>query len=122
MNETILSGRITKDLEVRFTKSNVAVCNFSIAVQRKFKVNNEYVTDFFNCQTWGPSAEYLAKYGRKGCRVIISGELQNDKYDKNGTTFETTRINCDTVEVIDMPEKEKVEPKKVNIIEDDLPF
>lgn len=103
MNKVILIGNLTKDPDVRQTTSGVAVCTFSIAVNRKFKdkATGEATTDFFNIVTWRQQAEVCGRYLAKGRKVAVVGELQNRSYDaKDGTKRYITEIVADEVEFL----------------------
>ena len=81
MNKVIMMGRLTKDPEVRYGGSNnTAIARYTIAVDRRFKREGQPTADFFNCTTFGKPAEFVEKYLRKGTKVVIEGELQNDNY------------------------------------------
>ena len=95
MNKVILMGRLTKDPELRYTQGNpgTAVCRYSLAVNRSYKRDGEPDADFFNCTTFGKTAEFANKYLRKGTMIAIVGELRNGSYtDRNGTKRYTTDI------------------------------
>ncbi len=82
MNKVILVGRLTRDVELRYTTTNKAVASFSLAVNRRFQKDT---ADFINCVAWEKTAEFLGKYTGKGQLIAISGELQSRKYtDNNG--------------------------------------
>lgn len=82
LNSVALTGRLTKDVDLRFTKSGTAVGSFTIAVDRQFRsANGERETDFVNCQIWRKSAENLAKFTHKGSLVGIEGHIQTRTYD-----------------------------------------
>ena len=84
MNNVHMIGRLTKDVELRYTQSGVAVGSVSIAVDRRFKnQNGERETDFFNCVIWRKAAENFANFTGKGARVAISGTLQTRNYENN---------------------------------------
>ena len=87
-NKVMLMGNLTRDVEVRHTPSNMAVGNFGIAVNRKYKTQSgeqrEEVT-FVDCEAWGRTAEVMAQYLTKGRPVFIEGRLKLDQWeDKNG--------------------------------------
>ena len=89
VNEVIISGRITKDLELKET-SNGKILPFDVAVQREYKnKNGEYDSDFISClanNKYG-TAEFLAKHAKKGYYVSLTGRMQNNNYTrKDGTT------------------------------------
>lgn len=84
INNVVLVGRLTKDVDVRYTQSGVAVGSFSVAVEKKFKnANGERETDFINCVIWRKSAENFAKFTRKGSLVGVEGSIQTRNYENN---------------------------------------
>ncbi|MBP3359587.1 MAG: single-stranded DNA-binding protein [Clostridia bacterium] len=98
LNVVSLAGRITHDIELKELQSGQKVVSFSVAVQRNFKNDGEYVSDFFNCQAWGNTAEFLCKYFKKGQEIALSGELLTRKYtDKDGNNRVSTYINVANV-------------------------
>lgn len=105
MNQVILTGRIAADVEVKTTMSGVSVCSFSLAVRRRFPDGNgEYLTDFFRCVAWRQTAEYLRKYGYKGQKIAVVGNLQNRSYDaQDGTKRHLTEVILDSVELLELP-------------------
>lgn len=78
MNKIILMGRLTRDPELR--QGATAVCRYTLAVDRKIKREGEPEADFFNCTSFGKSAEFADKYFRQGTKVLISGRMQSDNY------------------------------------------
>lgn len=93
MNSVNLLGRLTKDIEVRYTDKNMAVTKFSIAIDRgKDKDGNSYGADFPSCIAFGKTAENLGKYFKKGQRIAISGRIQTGSYEREGQKFYTTDI------------------------------
>lgn len=84
MNQVNLTGRLTKDIELRYTQSGKAVGTATIAVNRKFKSSNgEREADFINFVIWNKSAENLANYSGKGSLIGLSGEWQTRNYENN---------------------------------------
>lgn len=102
MNQVNLLGRLTADPELRQTQSGIASCQFTIAVNRKFKNNNgEYDADFISCVAWRQTAEFVSRYFSKGSMIAVSGSLRTGKYqDKNHSdvTHYTTDVYVDNVE------------------------
>jgi single-strand DNA-binding protein len=80
-NKVILTGRLTTDVEVKYTKNDVAVAAFSIAVERKMKQGSDKVTDFINLVAWRNTAEFIGKYFTKGSLIGIEGHIETRKYD-----------------------------------------
>ena len=103
LNKAILIGNLTRDPEVRTTGSGVAVCTFTIAVNRRF-ANQQGVreADFINIVAWRQTAEFITKYFKKGNMIGIEGSIQTRRYtDKNGnnrTAFEVVANNAQFVE------------------------
>lgn len=84
MNSVGLTGRITKDPEVKVTGKGVSICVFSIANRRTYKnLKGEYDTDFIRCVAYRSHADYLGKYAHKGDLLEVSGELRQYSYDGN---------------------------------------
>ena len=87
MNQIIMCGRIATDVVCRETTIGTKVANYRIAVEKQYKKEGRPTADFFNCVAYANGAEFAEKYLKKGMKMIISGELQNDNYkDKNGVT------------------------------------
>ena len=83
MNKVVLMGRLTRDPEVRYT----------LAVDRRFKRENEQGADFIPCVVFGKSAEFAERYFRQGLRVSISGRIQTGSYtNKDGIKVYTTEV------------------------------
>ena len=99
MNKWIGMGRLTRDPEARYSQSGSAVANFSVAIDRRYKRDGETTADFFNCTAFGKTGEFVEKYLRKGIKVVIEGELQNNNYeDKNGTKHYSVQIIVNQIE------------------------
>lgn len=94
MNKVIMMGRLTRDPEVRYAQgTNNPFVNFSIAVDRAFKRDNDPDADFFDCTLFGKRAEVAEKFFRKGLKLLITGRLQNDNYtNKEGQKVYRNRI------------------------------
>ena len=96
MNKVILMGRLTRDAEVRYSQgdSQSAVARFTLAVDRRFKRENDPQTaDFINCVAFGKTAEFLERFGRKGTKFGIEGRIQTGSYtNKDGQKVYTTDV------------------------------
>lgn len=104
MNKVILIGRLTKDVEIRYTqKNNTAIASFSLAVNRSFvKVGEERQADFFNIVAWNKLAENISKYLVKGNQVAISGRLETRTWeDENGKKHYATEVIAEEVNFIE---------------------
>ena len=102
INSVTLVGRITKDIDLRKTSSNTSVCNFTVAVDRRFQSQqqNGQSADFINCIAWRQSADFLASYAGKGTIVGVEGRIQTRSYDgQNGKVY-VTEVVADNVQII----------------------
>ena len=135
MNITVLKGRLTRDVDIRYTQtSNTKIANISIAVQRKFKNQaGEYESDFFNCTAFGNQADFLEKYFKKGQEILLSGRLQTRNWETDtGEKRYATEIIIENIEFCGSKKENNNEPENVNQAEldvnvvdnilDDLPF
>ena len=100
MNKVILMGRLTKDPELRSTASNVSVCSFTLAVDRRFKkLEDEQTADFISCVAFGKIAEFLEKFGKKGVKFIVEGRIQTGSYtNKDGVKVYTSDVVVEHME------------------------
>lgn len=80
-NEVILGGRLTADPELKQTQSGISVVTFGIAVSRKYSTGAQKPeTDFFNVTAWRETADFVARYFRKGSSICVRGTLQNNSW------------------------------------------
>ena len=100
MNKVLLIGRITKDLELRHTPNDKAVCDFTLAVNRD-KEN----ADFINCVVWNNQAENLCKYQGKGSLIAVFGELRVDTYEVEGNKRYKTYVYVNNIEFLSKNEE-----------------
>ena len=102
MNKVILMGRLTRDAEIRYSQgeSSTAIARFSLAVDRRFRRDNEEQTaDFINCVAFGRTAEFLERFGRKGTNFVLEGRIQTGSYtNKDGQRVYTTDVVAENVE------------------------
>lgn len=83
LNQVVLVGRLTKDLETKELEDGKKVCNVTLAIPRSFKnAEGEYETDFVECVLWNQIAENTAEYCKKGDIVGVKGRLQTDNFEK----------------------------------------
>lgn len=122
LNKVLLLGRLTSDVELERTPSNVAVCSFTLAVNRRF---NREQTDFIDCVAWRNTAEHLSKYFSKGQQLVACGSLETRTWeDKNGNKRKAVEVNVDEVHFADS-KKANNEPAFAEMDEEDpdgLPF
>lgn len=102
MNKVCLSGRLTKDAELRFAAgSGTAVTRLNIAVRRNIKDKNtgKYESDFINCISFGKQAETIAQYFQKGSQIAIVGHIQTGSYNaQDGSKRYTTDVLIESFE------------------------
>lgn len=133
INTVTLVGRLTKDVDLRYTHSGKAAGNFTLAVNRPFKnAQGEQEADFINCTCWGKQAENLANYMRKGSQVGVVGRIQTRNYENNeGKRVYITEVVADQVAFLES--KKSSQPKQnnnpsgsqaepVDVQDSDLPF
>lgn len=104
MNLVVLSGRVSTDMVLRYTKKGTSVVSFDIAVRKSFTRDAEgnYPTDFFHIVAWNKLAESCQKNLIKGRMVLVKGSLANDDYkDEQGTAHKKTIIKAVMVEFLD---------------------
>ncbi len=100
LNHIVLMGRLTRDPELRYTQSQLAVVSFTLACERDFggKDGVERQTDFIDVVAWRVTAEFVAKYFAKGSMAVVSGRLQiRDWTDREGNKRRSSEIVADNV-------------------------
>ena len=137
INNVVLVGRLTRDPELRYTPSNVAVATFSLAVNRNFKNQaGDYEADFISCIMWRQQAENFANWLKKGALIGITGRIQTRSYDnQQGQRVYVTEVVAESFQILEKkdnstnnasmenqipPSFEKTNP--MDISDDDLPF
>ena len=100
MNKIIITGRLTRDPELKTTNTGTEVCNFTVAVDRRFAAKGEdKQADFVNCTAWQKTGVFVEKYFKKGDGITIDGRLESHKYaDKDGNNRVAWDVICDNVE------------------------
>lgn len=103
MNKAFLIGRLTRDPELRYSSSNAAIVNFSIAIDRQYTNNQgQRETDFINIVAFQKQAENIKKYVTKGSLVAVDGRIQTRNYeDKDGKRVYVTEVVADRVQFLD---------------------
>ena len=131
LNKVIMMGRLTRDPEVSSSTSGITFARFSIAVDRKIKVEGQPDADFFTCTSFGKQAEFVERYLKKGTMILITGRLQNDSYtNKEGQKVTSTKIMTEEVEFAESKKDGQTEQRTENNdflsipdgIADELPF
>lgn len=131
-NKLILGGRITADLELKYSSSGLPVCTFSIAVNRRSgKAGEGQKADFIRCVAWRSAAELITRYFRKGSSICVVGALQIRKWvDNRGNDHTEPEVIVDEVYFVDKLSEGKVqngeavqgEPPDFSTVDEDLPF
>lgn len=136
INNVVLIGRLTRDVELRYTLQNQAVGQFTLAVNRNFKnQNGEYDADFINCVIWGKLAENFANWTKKGNLVGITGRVQTRNYEnQQGQRVYVTEVVAESFQLLEKRDNsanqnsmaEQMPPSfagdPMDIKDDDFPF
>lgn len=140
MNKIILMGRLTKDPEIRYTTgaNSIAVANYTLAVDRRFKREGEPTADFLRCVVYGKGAEFAEKYLNKGTKIVVSGRVQTGSYtNREGVTIYTTDVIVEEQEFAESkaasasasaPQQSQRRPQRpasnevIGDVDDDMPF
>ena len=103
INNVTLVGRLTKDVELKYTPSNVANVSFTLAVNRTFKnANGERESDFINCVIWRKSAENFANFVKKGALIGITGRIQTRNYENaQGQRVYVTEVIAENFQMLE---------------------
>lgn len=122
MNIAIITGRITKDIELKYTSgTQKAVAQFNVAVERYGDG-----TDFPRVKAFGKVAENLSNYCHKGSKILVRGRTETGSYEKDGKTIYTQEIIADAIEYLDNKKSEIVPdnpgPKAFEELDEDVPF
>ncbi|HJO95073.1 MAG TPA: single-stranded DNA-binding protein [Victivallales bacterium] len=102
-NKVMLMGNLTRDPELRYTPSGSAVCDFSIAINRKYSTGGQEKEEvcFVDIVVWAKQAESCGKYLQKGSAVFVEGRLRNDNWeDKDGRKRSRLRITAERVQFL----------------------
>ena len=94
MNKVFITGRLTRDPEVRYGGSNndLAIARYSLAVDRRYKRDGEQSADFVPCVCFGKSAQFAEKYLKKGTKIAVVGSLRSGSYEKDGRKVFTLEV------------------------------
>lgn len=116
MNQIFLIGRLVKNNELRYTTSQIAILNNTIAVDRAFSKSEEKTTDFINLVMFKTTAEAVNKYTAKGSQIAVIGSLQQDSYfSDDGTKKTTYKVIVSEVKFLDTKKQEGIEVTKEEV-------
>jgi single-strand DNA-binding protein len=112
MNKCELIGRLTKEPELKLTANQTQFCNFTIAVDRKYKdANGNRQADFINCLAWKQTAVFIQKYFHKGNKIGICGSIQTRSYDdQNGVKKFVVEVLVEDVDFIESQNQANTAP------------
>lgn len=148
LNRVVLTGRLTKDVDLRYTPSGHAVANFTIAANRPYKnEQGEQEADFISCVTWRKQAENLANFQKKGNMIGVDGRVQTRSFEgQDGKRVYVTEVLAENIQFLEPRNNQgnaptqnnqqtqqyqqqapqnnplETEGQEVNITDDDLPF
>ena len=140
MNKVILMGRLTRDPEVRYSSGEnaLAIARYTLAVDRRFRKDNEASADFIGCVAFGKGGEFAEKYLRQGTKIVVTGRIQTGSYtNKDGATVYTTDVVADRVEFLEWGDRPAggqraqtqeaaprfdAAPEGFSAIDEDIPF
>src|SRR5690625_2898531 len=144
LNRVVLVGRLTKDPELKYTASGVAVANFTIACNRPFKnQQGEQEADFINCVAWRKPAENLANYMKKGGLIGVDGRIQTRSYDgQDGKRVYVTEVVAENIQFLEsrnssekpkqqqrvdvynneVKQAQQFDGEQIDVSDDELPF
>ncbi len=102
INVVVLVGRLTRDSELKYTKSGMPIARFSIAVNRSRKQDDQWVdeTSFFDIDFWGKGAEAVNRYLTKGQQIAVEGELRQDRWEQDGQPRNKVVVNASNVRLL----------------------
>ncbi|HHU5026599.1 single-stranded DNA-binding protein [Streptococcus agalactiae] len=137
INNVVLIGRLTRDVELRYTPSNIANATFNLAVNRNFKnAAGDREADFINCVMWRQQAENLVNWTKKGMLIGITGRIQTRSYEnQQGQRIYVTEVVADSFQILEKRDNstnqasmdDQLPPsfgnsQPMDISDDDLPF
>lgn len=135
INNVVLTGRLTKDIELKATREGTSVCNFSLAVEQDYG-KGEKKTNFINCQAWRAIAKLLSEYCGKGSMIGVEGSIQTRSYDnQQGQKIYVTEVLANKITFLETKKQENTNSQGygsgtsyfdtyggMEVKDDDLPF
>lgn len=134
MNKVILIGRLTRDPEVRYSQGEtpLAIARYTLAVDRKFRREEEQSADFISCVAFGKMGEHVEKYYYQGLKVAVTGHIQTGSYiNKDGVKVYTTEVVVEEQEFVESKGSndksqgnilQKQEEGFLDVSDEELPF
>ena len=96
LNKVLMTGNLTRDPEVKYLPSGQAICNFSIALNRHYKSKDgetQQEATFVDITAWGPQAEFVGKYFKKGAAIYVEGRLKQDTWEDKNTGAKRSKLS-----------------------------
>jgi len=129
-NHVVLIGRLTKDMDLRYTTTQKAVGKFFLAVNKKRKSGDQWKVDtgFFEIILWGKFAEQLKQYLIKGKQIAVEGELTQERWEQNGQSRSKVVVTASSIQLLSGSGGSGAGPKQEttftdeSYIGDDIPF
>lgn len=133
MNNVVLTGRIAKDLELKYTQNGKAYCRFTLAVDRglskekkqEAEANGQPTADFISCLAWGKVAETLSKYTAKGKKILVNGSIETGSYTmQDGSKRYTTDVLVNRIEILEFADNNNTNSQDTRPFGqfDDMPY
>ena len=132
MNKVILIGRLTRDPEVRYSQGETPLARYTLAVDRKFRREEEQSADFISCVAFGKMGEHVEKYYYQGLKVAVTGRIQTGSYiNKDGVKVYTTEVVVEEQEFVESKGSndksqgnllQKQEEGFLDVSDEELPF
>lgn len=116
LNNVILVGRLTSNIQITYTKTNIAYTRFTLAISRKYSSqNNESITDYIPIVAWRQNAIDLEKLVCKGSPLLIQGSLQSNRYQNNeGNLVTSFDVQLDNFEILETKEQFQKRQQQIN--------
>lgn len=118
MNKVVLIGRLTRDVDTRYTQDQMCIARYTLAVDRAYKRDGEQTADFLNCVAFSNAGEFASNWFHKGMKVAVTGRIQTGSYtNRDGVKVYTTDIIiesqefCESKEANDRARGEAMAPK-----------
>ena len=99
LNNIIIGGRLTRDPELKHTQSGVAICRFTICNNQRRK--EQEVATFLDCTAFGKTAETIGEHMTKGQRIVITGKIRQENWEKEGEKRSKLTIDVDRFDFVD---------------------
>lgn len=107
MNSVNISGRLTKDPDLRKTLNGTSVLNLTLACDRHFKKEDQPSSDFIPVVLWLHQADFIANYAKKGTYIEVTGIIETGSYERNGKTEYSWHVKGDQVKIVAQPKDSK---------------